>query len=118
MKYFVQPWFWGNTFPLPSSQLPSTPYSPQQFSDTLKFIASHNYFSALQQYGADEVGISDASSFNDAWPAGNGYVANFTANDVIDFIKRRLDQHVITVFNKPIFLVVIPHGSLLDIGEL
>lgn len=121
MKYFVQPWFWGKTFPFPPNhpRFKSTPYTPQQFADTLKFIASHNYFSALKQYGAEAVMINEPSSFDDAWPNGSdGFVANFTAQDVIDFIKKRLDNHTLAVFQKTIFAVVIPHGSLLDIGAL
>jgi hypothetical protein len=122
MNYFVVPWFWGNTFPLPANDAtwPSTPYTPQEFSNALKSAAEGPYFSRLTQYGADSVIIQEPSSFNDPWPAGGDgyYVAKFTEQSVVDFIKQHLPEYGLAIFGKPIFLVIIPNGSLLDIGAL
>ena len=122
MNYFVVPWFWGKTFPLPANDAtwPSTPYTPQEFSNALKSAAESPYFSRLAQYGAESVIIQEPSSFNDPWPVGSDgyYVTKFTAQSVVDFITQHLPEYGLAIFGKPIFLVIIPSGSLLDVTAL
>lgn len=116
------PWFWGKTFPLPANDAtwPSTPYTPQEFANALRSAAEFRYFSRLAQYGADSVIIQEPSGFNDPWPTGSDgyYVAKFTAQNVVDFITQHLPEYGIPLFGKPIFLVIIPGGSLLDVNAL
>ena len=122
MNYFVVPWFWGKTFPLPADDptWPTKPYTSQDFSRALRSAADHHYFSRLTQYGAESVIIQESKVFNDPWPTGGDgyYVARFTVQNVVDFITRHLPEYGIALFGTPIFLVVIPAGSLLDVGEL
>jgi len=120
VNYCVVPWFWGKTFRANDATWPSTPYTPQEFSNALRSAAESPYFSRLAQYGAKSVIIQEPVSFDDPWPAGSDgyYVAKFTQQNVEDFIKRHLPEYGLPIFGKPIFLVIIPQGSLLDVHAL
>ena len=120
--YEVVPMFWGNPFPRPSKdpRFPYTPYSLLEFVDAIRSIDRAGYFSYLLQYGAGQVNCSSGNNFTDEWPDnGNAtYVSTFTVDDVITFIKNNLSSVSTAEGSVPIYCVVIPSGSLLDVGAL
>ena len=127
MRYMIVPLFWGSAFPRPSNDptWASSPYTPQQLMDGLVSIRDAGYFSRLAQYGAEHVEIQSPTTLNDPWPAGTSYyVAVFTLDDVVGFLTRHLpsfnivfmDRPIIHLDLRPIFLVVLPNGSLLDVN--
>lgn len=127
IDYRVIPIFWGTTFSLPveDANFPSIPYSPQEMADALAAVADSGYFALLNQYGARLISINASISISDPWPTPSDgyYVTTFTEADITTFITQNLNN--LPVFNappgqviKPIYMVVIPHGSLLDPNAL
>ncbi len=121
-NYCVVPMFWGPTFPNGANDpnFPATPYVPDEFQKALASIVDYGYFAALAEYGAGEVVITQAFPFPDPWPnQGNGfYNVIFTVDDVIKFIEKHLDALGGLTDPVPIWGVVIPNGSLLDVHSL
>ena len=120
--YSVVPMFWGATFPRGAEDpnFPATPYAPEDFRVALTAIANAGYFSRLTEYGAEQVSIADPFISDDPWPDnGNGYyVADFTADQVVSFIQKHLPDVAPAPGATPIYGVVIPNGSLLDVEAL
>ena len=120
--YEVIPMLWGNPFPRPSpdTTAPYTPYTSQEFTRAIQSIGNAGYFSRLLQYGAGQVSCALGKDFTDPWPnnANATYVATFTADDVTKFIAKNLGATPVTEGSIPIYAVLIPAGSLLDVSAL
>jgi hypothetical protein len=122
VDYCVIPVFWGATFPrVPVfAGVATIPYVPAELSDALDSIGRAQYFSGLRQYNARNVSIARPSVFSDPWPnAGNGYyVTTFTQEQVVAFLENHLGNIPVPNGTTPIYAVVIPSGSLLDVSAL
>jgi hypothetical protein len=122
LNYRVVPIFWGKTFSRDPNDknFPSQPYRPKQFQDALNQIADISYFALLNQYGAKSIGINSFIEIDNPWPLGNDYyVAIFTEEDIKNFITRNIAALPQSAKNiQQIYLVIIPHGSLRDVGAL
>ena len=127
-NYCVVPMFWGPTFPHGTGNPfnsggppPETkPYLPEDFTKALRSIAGDGYFSKLHQYNAENVSILPPIVSADPWPASNTayYVATFTSGQVVSFIQSHIGEATIPEGAIPIFSVIIPQGSLLDVHAL
>ena len=129
-EYAVILTFWGNPFPdlqpnFPINGNPPVPYSSQQLSDKLRLLIQTGYFSILKQYGAGKTILSQANPFfiyNDSWPTlpDGYYVTRFKVGQILDFLIRNFGNSLVTPIMdgsqviKPIYLVVLPNGSLVD----
>jgi hypothetical protein len=130
MDYVVAPLFWGPTFPSVPENTSTTPFTPQQFVDSLNVVVGSGYFSHLDQYGIGKVIIAQPTTVNDPWPTppDGTYVTKFKVDDVAQFLKRRLatwpevfvevDIPGGGVPIKPIHLIVLPNGSVFWDGSI
>ena len=127
-NYCVVPMFWGPTFPHGTGDpfraggppYDTRPYSPEDFTKALRSIAGNGYFSKLHQYNAEKVSILPPIVSADPWPASDTayYVATFTSGQVVSFIQSHIGEATIPEGTIPIYGVVIPQGSLLDVHAL
>ena len=126
--YCVVPMFWGKTFPHGTDNpfnpagpgIPAgteKPYLPDDFTEALRSIAGSGYFSKLHQYGAENVSILPPIVSTDSWPVSDTayYVATFTKDQVVSFIKRHMSEATLPEGTIPIFSVILPQGSLLNV---